>query len=541
MGKLTENDILQIKNRPLAEEVITDLPDTPGGSFQELEYYRCGVKRAEALLPYWDKINTFDLPGIDYEFYNNLAAYKRLFDADDALTRLKFRLASKALNPKLIISYDISLARPEVKSIFDIIKELPSNMDYHYTACYKEALRAFGRFGVESFLDYLEYLINLNTFIEFKKTCEDYIECNNHAELPSRFSALLNSYEMLVDSVKAFEAEEFSIGYGDYEDSDLDFGEIFDELKHTEGDFDWVIRTLEDMPDNQCCESEWKDERGCYFGVNIDPRYHPFTYAIQSLRLYSYIGGRYAPYEIEELINNLSDKWKSMFTLLERKFAFIGTQVDAARNAFETFMSTIEDPDRYIPGDISSEVICKTNIQAIESAMRCIAQSLEKSHTKPSCPTEIILNHKTHSEDKGRKLQKTKRHRQVSHNSSLSNRWKKLGRFEVSSKCQDIRLYDENKSYEKFLPYYNITKPTEANKVIKILLAEYGKSGSEGWRKSNKKWRTAFTKKYESTYRFKNEQIEVGSRSNGHLGEWRIIPDKAFDEHYRKRISLIEK
>ena len=48
-------------------------------------------------MPYWDKINYFDLPGIDLDFHNKIEDYKRILKAADALTRLKMRLASKSL------------------------------------------------------------------------------------------------------------------------------------------------------------------------------------------------------------------------------------------------------------------------------------------------------------------------------------------------------------------------------------------------------------------------------------------------------------
>lgn len=49
-----------------------------------------------------------------------------------------------------------------------------------------------------------------------------------------------------------------------------------------------------------------------------------------------------------------------------------------------------------------------------------------------------------------------------------------------------------------------------------------------GWVRLDEKWRMAFK---EDVYkRFKNEQIQIGTKGNGHLGECRIIPDNLFKE-----------
>ena len=98
MPKISKEQIQEIKRRPSAESVVPDLPSECAGSYQELGYYRHGVKRAECLMPYRDKINYFDLPGIDLDFHNKIEDYKRILKAADALTRLKMRLASKSFH-----------------------------------------------------------------------------------------------------------------------------------------------------------------------------------------------------------------------------------------------------------------------------------------------------------------------------------------------------------------------------------------------------------------------------------------------------------
>ena len=61
MPKISKEQIQEIKRRPSAESVVPDLPSECAGSYQELGYYRHGVKRAECLMPYWDKINYLEL------------------------------------------------------------------------------------------------------------------------------------------------------------------------------------------------------------------------------------------------------------------------------------------------------------------------------------------------------------------------------------------------------------------------------------------------------------------------------------------------
>ena len=158
MPKISKEQIQEIKRRPSAESVVPDLPSECAGSYQELGYYRHGVKRAECLMPYWDKINYFDLPGIDLDFHNKIEDYKRILKAADALTRLKMRLASKSFNAKLIITDKIAPETDDLKSIFAIIKELPGNLDFHGLPCYEEALRAFCKFELGGFFSYLSQL-----------------------------------------------------------------------------------------------------------------------------------------------------------------------------------------------------------------------------------------------------------------------------------------------------------------------------------------------------------------------------------------------
>ena len=73
-------------------------------------------------------------------------------------------------------------------------------------------------------------------------------------------------------------------------------------------------------------------------------------------------------------------------------------------------------------------------------------------------------------------------------------------------------------------PYLRFTAPA-AVAVLELLLKAIGNRESKGWVKSRKDWRMTFK---DGVYkRFKREQIELGSRANGHFGYWRIRPDKA--------------
>ena len=387
MPKISKEQIQEIKRRPSAESVVPDLPSECAGSYQELGYYRHGVKRAECLMPYWDKINYFDLPGIDLDFHNKIEDYKRILKAADALTRLKMRLASKSFNAKLIITDKIAPETDDLKSIFAIIKELPGNLDFHGLPCYEEALRAFCKFELGGFFSYLSDIIGLDSFLSFKQACRNCTNCENQGEISQRFTALKESYSSFVDDIRACEDGKMSIGFGEADDAKINFEDIYGELKNTEGDFGWIIRTLKSMPDNQDYESDLKDERGCLFNVNIDPRHNPFAYATKSLRLYHYCSKESTPGEIEDLINHLADLWDDMFTLLGKKFNFLDNEVETARNAFETFMDFISDADEYTPGDTACEVIRKTNIQNVETTMTTIAKALERSHVKKTKPT----------------------------------------------------------------------------------------------------------------------------------------------------------
>lgn len=115
---------------------------------------------------------------------------------------------------------------------------------------------------------------------------------------------------------------------------------------------------------------------------------------------------------------------------------------------------------------------------------------------------------------------------------------KTIGRFKVTKDGTSIKLDDPHKRYEKFNPYYGIDKPSAAFEAISTLLNAYAKKSSEGWCRSATSWHTAFpAHRYPYVYRFKSQQIEVGDRSNGHVGEWRIVPDDAFDERYCRWIG----
>ena len=390
MPKLTKVQIQEVKLRPNAEDIVPGLPSECAGSYQELGYYRHGVRRSESLIPYWDKINYFNLSGIDLDFHNKIEDYKRIFKADDALTRLKMRLASKSFNAKLVITDKIAPETDDLKSIFAIINEIPGNLDFHGLPCYEEALRAFCKFELGSFFSYLSDLIGLDSFLTFKQACRDYTSCEKQNEISQRFIALKESYSSFVDDVRACENGKMSIGFGETDDAKVNFEDIYGELKNTESDFNWIIKTLKSMPENQDCESDWKDERGCYFNVNIDPRHNPFAYTTKSLRLYDYGNGRSAPDEIEELINHLADQWSEMLSLLNEKFNFLGIQVEAAQAAFDTFIDFIDDTETYDPNDASCRFIKKTNIQAITSAMTTIAKALEKSHAEKVTQTNGV-------------------------------------------------------------------------------------------------------------------------------------------------------
>ena len=244
MPKISKEQIQEIKRRPSAESVVPDLPSECAGSYQELGYYRHGVKRAECLMPYWDKINYFDLPGIDLDFHNKIEDYKRILKAADALTRLKMRLASKSFNAKLIITDKIAPETDDLKSIFAIIKELPGNLDFHGLPCYEEALRAFCKFELGGFFSYLSDIIGLDSFLSFKQACRNCTNCENQGEISQRFTALKESYSSFVDDIRACEDGKMSIGFGEADDAKMNFEDIYGELKNTEGDFGWIIRTL---------------------------------------------------------------------------------------------------------------------------------------------------------------------------------------------------------------------------------------------------------------------------------------------------------
>lgn len=79
--------------------------------------------------------------------------------------------------------------------------------------------------------------------------------------------------------------------------------------------------------------------------------------------------------------------------------------------------------------------------------------------------------------------------------------------------------------------YRDMNSPT-AKKCIKALLKGVGNQKG-GWVKkpSNENWRGAFQEKFSKTlHTFKSQQIQVGNAKNGHIGEWRFIPNDRFDE-----------
>ena len=114
-------------------------------------------------------------------------------------------------------------------------------------------------------------------------------------------------------------------------------------------------------------------------------------------------------------------------------------------------------------------------------------------------------------------------------------------RFVTNESYSSIRDDIHRSPDYKIQRYEGITAPV-AVEVIKLLISAAGKKKNEGWVKSEPNWRGAFQD--DVYYRFRNEQIQVGTKKNGHLGEWRIITNDDFDTlssagrfHKRERYS----
>lgn len=103
--------------------------------------------------------------------------------------------------------------------------------------------------------------------------------------------------------------------------------------------------------------------------------------------------------------------------------------------------------------------------------------------------------------------------------------FKQVDRFAYAPKFRTIIDMDHRGGTYCLKAYENLTAASVVE-IIKTLVNAIGKK--DGWVKASQNWRIRF--KDQPYKRFKNEQIEVGTRANQHLGEWRIIPRDYFQE-----------
>jgi len=113
-----------------------------------------------------------------------------------------------------------------------------------------------------------------------------------------------------------------------------------------------------------------------------------------------------------------------------------------------------------------------------------------------------------------------------------SNFKKRISRFRFTEDTRNAIDDEHRQPIYKIDPYTGLTQ--NAADIIQILVAEAGNKATEGWVKSAPHWRGRFQGSNKAAWRFKREQIELGRQNTEHQGEWRIIPDALFIEHYRK-------
>lgn len=110
----------------------------------------------------------------------------------------------------------------------------------------------------------------------------------------------------------------------------------------------------------------------------------------------------------------------------------------------------------------------------------------------------------------------------------LANANPNITRYRFSVTPDLSCIFDEvHKKPEYDISMYEGITASIAVKVINLLLDAACKKKNEGWVHSHKSWRGAF--QYNVYHRFRAEQIQHGTRSNGHLGDWRIITNGEFD------------
>lgn len=103
--------------------------------------------------------------------------------------------------------------------------------------------------------------------------------------------------------------------------------------------------------------------------------------------------------------------------------------------------------------------------------------------------------------------------------------YKCIDRFSYAPKFETIIDMSHRGGTYAIKPYERFTAASVVE-IIKTLLRAVGKK--DGWVKADSSWRLRFKDK--PYKRFKDEQIQVGTRANQHLGEWRIIPSDLFQE-----------